>query len=229
MQDMAAQLNSLAAGQQQVAQSLARAAEVAPTPDAKRQLTTQQQSQLDHVRQLADEPFIQANARLNGLLDQAVDSIERSVQQTSQSDFDNAGQAASQAAESLKSAAQSAQQRADELKDQVAEQQMFDLRSLLSTAIKRQEPVVSELTSRLKDKKSDSTTMDKSSVKLQEWLATEQQLQQLLAQGRQRLESLDAFDWLLDNATMNCCEPSLRWNDSELDQKLWPVPKRLWT
>ena len=195
MQDMAEELDKLASSQRRTAEDLNRAAS-APESNSRRDLTGRQQSLRNDIHALADEPSLQANQKLQQLLDQATQAADQAIEQTEQSQFKEAAQDAQQSAEALKSAAQAAQQKAEQLKSQVAQQQMFDLRTLLSAAVKRQRPVVASL---------ESTNLSPN-VDTLELLSTERQLQQQLADGRLRLESLDAFDWLLGQ----CDEELLR-------------------
>lgn len=216
LQDLAKQLSQLASRQQQSAEALKRSANGA-TPDTKRGLTAEQQSMRDDVEQLNAEPSIQTNQRLQELLKEATSSIDRAVEQTEQEKFNDASDHAREAANSLNTAAQSAMQRAERLQSQVTEQQILDLRVLLAGAIKRQQPVVDRL-EKVVDAKaaksanpnptdsSDAGTDADAATTTSELLTTERQVQQQLLQGRERLQSLDAFDWLLGQ----CDEELLR-------------------
>ncbi len=126
--------------------------------------------------------------------------MNRSLEQTEQSKFEDASASASEAAEKLQAAASNAQQRAEQLKSQVAQQQMFDLRALLSSAVAKQQAVVGSI-----DKTAALPSNERAGAS-DDLLKSEQQVQQLLADGRERLESLDAFDWLLGQ----CDEELLR-------------------
>lgn len=195
MQDLAVELDKLANNQRQTAEELSHAATTANS-SAQSELTGRQKTLRDDIHELADEPSMQANQNLQQLLDQATQAADQAIEQAEKSKFKEAAQEASQAAEALKSAAQTAQQKAEQLKSQVAQQQMFDLRTLLSAAVKRQQPVVTTLETVDQAEPTNATDL----------LSTEKQLQQQLADGRQRLQSLDAFDWLLGQ----CDEELLR-------------------
>ncbi len=196
MQDMATQLKSLATNQQQVAEALQQAANASAGTAARRQLATQQQALRDELQKVSSEASVPAQEQLQELLQEATESIDQAVDQTEQNHLQEASQSAGQAADKLKTAAQSAQQRAEQLKSQVAEQQIFDLRALLSAAVKRQQPVVASLEWR-QNSGNGSKPPEGSGMDVGAMIATEQQLQQQLLQERQRLRSLDAFEWLL--------------------------------
>ena len=144
MRDLALQLDKMASSGQRTAQELKQAASTSNT--AKRELTNQLQTLADEIDKLADQPSLQANQNLHDLLEQASDSVEQSIPPIEQGKFEEASREASNGADSLKQAAQAALQKAEQLKSQVAEQQMFDLRTLLNIAVKRQQPVVNSLT-----------------------------------------------------------------------------------
>ncbi len=143
MSDFATRLDKLADNGQRVAEQLKQAV---TTPNAKRrELARQLQALQDEIEQLADQPALQANQQLHDLLDQATDAVEEAIPPAEQAQFSEASQDANRAVESLNSAAQSALQKAEQMQSQVAEQQMFDLRTLLSAAVKRQTPIVDSL------------------------------------------------------------------------------------
>ncbi|MCC6509784.1 MAG: hypothetical protein IT423_11790 [Pirellulaceae bacterium] len=226
LQEIAEQLRTLVDQQGEMTGQLKRAqtsnADISETAD----LARQQAELAKRVESIAQQARESSSQRLIQSLESAQAAAQRASQQASDRELSEASQSAQDATDQLVEAQRNAQQRAEQLEQQLAEQQMLDLRGLVSDLAKRQEPVVERL-KQLADPQptqpepniASDVTREVWSKQLREAAATEEQIRQQL-QARHRLsnqaiestanqtgtgqdnahptEALDTFDWLLN-------------------------------